>query len=303
MADNLYWGLRLAFGVSPRIPLAWRYRIGMVAGEGIYWCWPAKRRATRRTMAVVTGDRAEGRHATRAARRSLRNYGRYVVDFLNLPSVPPREIVARSRVTGWEHLDRVLEHGKGAIFVTGHFGLWDYAPALLDDRYPGRVYVVAEEFSSPRVDALIQGQRREQGSTVIPMTNVRAMVRALKGNGIVCLLVDRPVTGDGVEVEFFGQRTRVPAGAATLAALTGATLLPGYMIHHRNGGYEAGILPAIEPAATGRRASDVQDTTQQVFAALERIIMRSIPHWYMFRDMWASRGAARMAAQPAEAAV
>lgn len=280
----MYHALRAAFALSRHVPETWRYRLGALGGEAFYWSWPAKRRNMVCNMSVVLGT--DRRQAAPAARASARHYGHYLTDFFNLPNVPPAEIVRRSHVDGWAHLDRVLEAGKGAIFATCHFGLWDYAPALVADRYPGRVYVVAEPFTSPQIEALIQGQRAALGATVIPMTNVRAMVRALRNNDIVCLVVDRPVARDGVEVDFFGRPTMVPAGTATLAALTGAAILPGYFVHRADGGYYGGILPPIETAASGDRETAVRRATQDTFAAIESIIRRNPTHWYMFRDMW-----------------
>jgi len=288
----LYAVLRIAFALARYVSPTWRGRLGALGGEAFYWGWPAKRRNTVRNMAVVMGHgdgrgkEADGRRAAAAARASVRNYGRYMTEFFNLPNVPPREIVGRSHVQGWEHVDQALQVGKGALFVTGHFGLWDYASAVVADHYPGRVYVVAEPFSSPKIDALIQGQRAAQGITVIPMANVRAMVRALKSNNILGLLVDRPDAGDGVPVEFFGRPTMVPMGAATLAALTGAPILPTYFRGRPDGRFEGGILPPIVPPTTGGRAAIVRQLTQDIFTALEAIIRRSPTHWYMFRDMW-----------------
>ena len=285
----MYWTLRAGFALSRHVPLAWRYGAGALGGEAVYWLWPAKRRNTCRNMAVVAGDGGSGAAAA-LARASWRNYGRYIIDFFNLPNVPPSEVVRRIEVEGWEHLDRALESGKGAVFVTCHFGLWDYAPGVIADRYPGRMHVVAEPFKSAGMDELIQGERIARGCTVIPMSAVRQMVRALRENGILALLVDRPVHGDGVPITFFGRRTMVPAGAATLAAMTGAAVLPGYIIHRQDGGYEGRILPPVEVAPTGNRAEDVRCMTQGIFAALEHIILRSPRHWYMFREMWPQRG-------------
>src|SRR5438477_283315 len=251
MAMLMYWLLRLGFVLSRRLPLTWRYVLGALGGEAVYWCWPAKRRNTRRNMAVVTGDSPRGAVAAAMARASLRNYGRYIIDFLNLPTLAPADVARRAHVQGWEHADRALEAGKGVIFVTGHLGLWDYAPSVAAARYPGRVYVVAEPFTSPRVDRLIQGQREAQGTTVIPMTCVRQMVRALHTNGILGVLVDRPADGDGIEVQFFGRRATVPAGAATLAAMTGAALVPCYLVRRRDGVYDGYILPPTTPALGG----------------------------------------------------
>ena len=60
--------------------------------------------------------------------------------------------------------------------------------------------------------------------TVVPLgpDAGRAVLRALADNEIVCLLCDRDIEGGGVEVEFFGERTTLPAGPATLALRTGA---------------------------------------------------------------------------------
>jgi KDO2-lipid IV(A) lauroyltransferase len=115
------------------------------------------------------------------------------------------------------------------------------------------------------------------------------MVRVLRNNGILGVLVDRPADGDGIAVQFFGRRTTVPAGAATLAAITGAALVPGYLIRRRDGGYEGYILPPTTPAPGADRAADIQRMTQSIFSALERIIAGSPQYWYMFRDMWPAR--------------
>jgi lauroyl/myristoyl acyltransferase len=147
------------------------------------------------------------------------------------------------------------------------------------------------------VDRLIQSQREAQGTTVIPMTCVRQMVRVLRNNGILGVLVDRPAGGDGVAVQFFGRRARVPAGAATLAAMTGAMLVPGYLVRRRDGGYEGYILPPTTPVPGADRAADIQRMTQSIFSALERIIAGSPQYWYMFRDMWAAPQGARVSGQ------
>ena len=40
----------------------------------------------------------------------------------------------------------------------------------------------------------------------------REVLRALQANHVVCLLCDRDITGAGIEVEFFGERTTLPGG-------------------------------------------------------------------------------------------
>jgi len=282
----LYWALRLAFALSGRVPLRWRYRLGMRGCEAVYWCWPAKRRNTIRNMDVVHRALGKPRRAPAAARASWRNYGRYVTDFLNLPHVSPAMVEARTRVEGWEHLDAAMARGKGAIVVGGHVGLWDYAPGVVARRYPGHVYLLVEPFTSPKVEGLVQGQRAAQGSSIIQMTDIRGIVRALRGNGIVAVLIDRPVEDDGIPVTFFGRPTMVPGGAARLASLTGAALIPCYFRRGIRGGYESRIYPPVEMPRTRDRAADVRRTTQQLLDVLEGVIRERPEDWYMFRDFW-----------------
>ena len=51
------------------------------------------------------------------------------------------------------------------------------------------------------------------------------LAKTLRSGGLVGLLCDRDIVGNGVEVEFFGERTTFPAGPATLALRSGAPLV------------------------------------------------------------------------------
>ncbi len=298
----LAWALRLAFSLSPRVPLSWRYRVGRLGCEAVYWCWRTKRRHTQQNMAVVVGEA----RARQAARLSWRNYGNYVVDFLNLPSLQRGSVEARTRVEGWENMDRALAKGRGAILVSLHYGVWDYAAGIAARRYPDRLSIITEPFTSPQVEALVQGQRAREGSKILEMTKVRQMVRLLRANEMICILVDRPVQDeDAVVVEFFGKPIRIPGGAAALSLMSGAAIVPATMHHALDGdGFSATIWPAIDTTKTGDRAADVQRITQDIFRMMETVVRRDPEHWYMFRDMWgaaASLPAARAEKQDVSA--
>ena len=73
----------------------------------------------------------------------------------------------------------------------------------------------------------------------------------------MCLLSDRDIGGGGVEVEFFGERTTLPGGPATLALRTGAPLLPaGRVLRAAGDGHHARRPPAgARPSATAACAT------------------------------------------------
>ena len=101
----------------------------------------------------------------------------------------------------------------------------------------------------------------------------RTVLQALRDNRIVCLLSDRDIEGDGVEVDFFGERTTLPGGPATLALRTGATLRPG------RGLLSPGPRPSRESCARrfavermGRLREDIARITQALAHELEALI-------------------------------
>ena len=90
------------------------------------------------------------------------------------------------------------------------------------------VSVVVERLEPESVFDWFVEYRESLGMHVIPLgpDAGRRVIAAVKAGHVVCLLSDRDIGGGGIEVEFFGERTTLPAGPATLALRTGAPLLP-----------------------------------------------------------------------------
>ena len=105
---------------------------------------------------------------------------------------------------------------------------------------------------------------------------------------MVSLLCDRNIMGSGIEVEFFGERTTLPAGPATLALRTGATLLAA-VVYSGPGRHHTAVVSA--PFDTARRGSlrhDVERVTQDLAYQLEVYIRRAPEQWHMFQPNWPS---------------
>jgi KDO2-lipid IV(A) lauroyltransferase len=118
------------------------------------------------------------------------------------------------------------------------------------------------------------------------------------GGGLVALLADRDLSAKGVDVQFFGETARFPAGPAALAVDTGAALVPVKLFWE--GHNVAEILPAVEPPTTGDRDERIRVTTQAVADALARGIAEHPADWHMLQRVWlADLDPARLAARDA----
>ena len=116
------------------------------------------------------------------------------------------------------------------------------------------------------------------------------VMRALKDNHVVCLLADRDLHGGGPEVEFFGERTSMPPGPATLALRTGAPILPtAVYFTGRVDGHFGWVRPPLPVERVGARLrDDVQRITQDLAHELEILIRRAPSQWHMFQPNWPS---------------
>jgi KDO2-lipid IV(A) lauroyltransferase len=271
-----------------RLPPRVSYGVAAVIGTATYYLWPRGRRATQRNFAHVL-EGAPKAVIRRTARRSLVNYCCYLTDFVRFPSLTADELIATCQgAESFAALDAALERGKGAIIVCMHFGNWDLGAGAAAARgYP--LTVVAETFSDPRLDAMVVGARTRLGMRVLPMEKAGpSLMKALRRNGLLALLIDRPVPGEGVRVTFFGEEIEVPAGPARLALRTGAAVVPTAFPRLEAGTASVTTLTdfSIVPGPTGDDAADIRALTQAIVAAHERFIRAHPDQWYMFREMW-----------------
>ncbi|HEY5001525.1 MAG TPA: lysophospholipid acyltransferase family protein, partial [Ktedonobacteraceae bacterium] len=217
-----YWFARGSSTLAKWTPRPIRHSVGSVLSAGTYLAWQAKRQVTVQNMAQVTGRSPRDPYVQRLAFASWYNYGRYASDFMYFPYTDMASVEDNMRDltpggTWSQFLDQALQLGKGVVIATAHFGNWDLAGALVGRHYP--LSGVTETFSDPRLNTLLQDQRRDKGIAVIPLeSSARRILRVLQRNEAVALVADRPLSPEeGTPITFFGRTTYVPSGPATMA--------------------------------------------------------------------------------------
>ncbi|WP_280363885.1 phosphatidylinositol mannoside acyltransferase [Nocardia abscessus] len=159
---------------------------------------------------------------------SMRSYARYWREAFRLPTMDHSTI--DYFVDGLPYLDAALAEGRGVVLVLPHSGNWDMAGVWLVQHY-GAFSTVAERLKPESLFERFVAYRESLGFEVFPLTGGEQppfvqLAARLRQNRIVCLMGERDLTGKGVPVQFFGERTWMPAGAAKLAVETGAALIP-----------------------------------------------------------------------------
>ncbi|WP_280427007.1 phosphatidylinositol mannoside acyltransferase [Nocardia brasiliensis] len=216
---------------------------------------------------------------------SMRSYARYWREAFRLPSMDHAAIGALP-VAGTEHLEAGLAAGRGVILVLPHSGNWDMAGVWLVQNH-GTFATVNERLKPESLYKRFLAYRESLGFEVFPLTGGEQppfvqLAARLAENKVVCLMGERDLTGRGVPVTFFGERTWLPAGAAKLAAQTGAAMLPVHTWFTADG-VEAWGMKVEAPVDVSQGVAVATQTLADRFAAN---IAAHPADWHMLQPMW-----------------
>ncbi|MEG3633695.1 phosphatidylinositol mannoside acyltransferase [Micromonospora palythoicola] len=258
-------------------------------------------RAHRRRGAGATRLRANLRRVVGAelpeaelddlVRRGLRSYARYWMEAFRLPSLGRDQILAGFRLDGAELLAADVAAGRGAVVALPHAGNWDMAGAwVVANGWP--LSTVMERLKPEGVYQRFTAFRERLGMEILPTTGgvrppLDVLTDRLAAGAVVPLLADRDLSARGVEVDFFGGRTRMPPGPALLALRTGAPLYVASMWYEPDAACASlvGPLPVPGPE-TGNLDVRVRSLTQRIADGLAAGIARHPEDWHMLQRMW-----------------
>lgn len=244
-------------------------------------------RQLRANLARVVPD---ARPATLEAttHEGVRRYMRYWSEAFRLPAWTPDRLRATFTLEqGLDHLDAAVAAGTGAVMLTSHSGNWDHAGAWACDRYGGLV-TVAERLKPEGLYDKFVAYRESLGMEVLPHGDeetFRTLLRRLKEGKLVCLVADRDLSGSGVPVDFFGERTSMPGGPALLSLLTGAPIMLVDLWHVEDGLRGRVHPPLTHPEGLPRKEA-VASLTQSIADGFAVSIREHPEDWHMMQPLW-----------------
>jgi KDO2-lipid IV(A) lauroyltransferase len=281
-----YAAVRGALALAERIPVEAAQRIGAGLG-GLAFDLARMRRST--SIANVRASLGvPKREATRVARASYANLGRCLLEFSAFGRLSRAEILDWVEFEGWEHAERIVADGRGAIAIAGHLGNWELLGAALAARGLPIHFLVGEQ-TNPRVDDVMNDLRRRQGIGIISrVVALRKVMQALARGQVVAILADQDARKGGVMVDFLGRRASTVRGPALFAIRRRCAILPGAI--WREGTRHRAILGApIDPPAVEDEEEAVRELTQRYTDWLSARIREHPEQYFWPHRRWKTR--------------
>ena len=290
-----YWAA--AAPALARMPAVLGYRIACWRGDWLFRRQAGKRTELERNLRLMSGNALSPAAAQRVTRDWFRLASCEAVDVMRLRhrARPLRRLV---EIRGQEHLEAALAAGKGAILCSAHFGSYNSGFSVLHaSGFPvttiGRwqyKYTASLSSAERRFWGLVLARpvrRHRQRPNIEPWPGrfeVAALAAAaLRANEVVTISIDAPPLDSdrarAVEVPFLGSRARLLPGVVTLAQMTGAPVLMGFL--YRSADYRHQVLEISAPVPV---AGDTATAFERCAAEVSAAIKRSPAHW----AYWAS---------------
>ncbi|WP_055565666.1 phosphatidylinositol mannoside acyltransferase [Streptomyces atriruber] len=289
MKDRLTDGLYgLGWSTVKKLPEPVAERLGRTIADTV---WKRRGKGVLRlesNLARVVPDASPQRLAE-LSRAGMRSYLRYWMESFRLPSWSRERVKGGFDVKDVHHLTDGLAAGKGVVLALPHLGNWDLAGAWVTTELETPFTTVAERLKPETLYDRFVAYRESLGMEVLPHTGGSAfgtLARRLRAGGLVCLVADRDLSESGVEVKFFGDTARMPAGPAMLAQQTGALLLPVTLWYDESPVMKGRVHPPVDVPETGTRAEKTSVMTQALADAFATGIADHPEDWHMLQRLW-----------------
>lgn len=278
----------LGWGTVKKLPEPVAVRLGRMIAD---IAWKRRGKGVQRlesNYARVLPDATPERLAE-LSRAGMRSYLRYWMESFRLPAWSKERVRTGFDCKDAHHLTDGLASDQGVILALPHMGNWDLAGAWVTTKLETPFTTVAERLKPESLYDRFVAYREGLGMEVLPHSGGTAfgtLARRLRDGGLICLVAERDLSASGVEVEFFGETTRMPAGPALLAQQTGAVLLPVTLWYDDSPVMQGRVHPPVEVPETGTRAEKTSVMTQALADAFATGIAEHPEDWHMLQRLW-----------------
>jgi Kdo2-lipid IVA lauroyltransferase/acyltransferase len=199
---------------------------------------------------------------------------------------PQKKLAEECKMDHLEYLTDALAEGKGAIICTGHFGNWELAMHVLS--LHGIVMAgVTKRMRNPYFDDYTYKWRQQSGLEIIYKDEAgRNMIKALKANKAVVLLIDQDAGKDGIVMDFLGHPASTFKGAAKIAMHGNIPVVSAYLIRNEDGSSTAQFFPPTLPSTYPKTDEGVAQMTKDISQILEDQILLRPYLWFWLHRRW-----------------
>lgn len=268
------------------------FRLGRALGR-LSYLFSAKRKSIARVnLNIAFGDSKSPEEKNRILRES---FNQLAVSFLQClwvnvaPEMRLEELIDGDP-EGVEVLKTCIGRGAGVFLLMAHYGNWEIAGIRHGTLGVAPLTSIVRKLDNPLLEERTRSFRTLSGNSILYKDeSILKVVRAIKNNHCVVIMMDQNMAKGGIFVDFFGKKAATARSIASLSMATGAAILPFFSHPTKDGRYKIKYGPEITFEPTGDKEKDVLDLTQKCEKFMETVIGEHPQPWMWAHRRWKTR--------------
>lgn len=281
----VYYLILLVSALANALPISWTTVLARWTGRLVYVFYGKRKKIALHNLDLVFGETIPPAGKEEIIRKSFENIA---VSAAELFMVKRIKQTANDRFTmqGFETMRQAFQKGKGVVLAIAHVGSWELLSFLPYLREPEWA-VIVKEIRNPYLNDEINRLRKVM--TVTPILKqdpsaVKTILKQLKKNQGVAVLIDQWAGPEGIWVDFFGKPTSTTSMPARLAIKTGCEIIPAYCLRQSPGKYLIDLEPPLALDTSSENAE--KEITLELNRRLEDRIRKNPDLWLWGHRRW-----------------
>lgn len=218
------------------------------------------------------------------ALRTFKNYSNFLVDYGRFSSLDRESMFKVIKyIDGEENIRKSIKKNKGIILLTGHLGNWELG-GMYFGKQNIKINVLTFRDEMANIHEIRTRYRKFHNIDTIavgesPFSSIE-IINALQRNEVVALLVDRYGKTGGMAVKFFGKPAYFPLGPVILAKISGAPIIPAFVVKVDKKSFRVIVEKPIEVPSNIDK--EIGPYLQKIVNVFEKVIKEYPDQWYNF---------------------
>ena len=270
------------------------FRIGCLVGTFMYKLATKRKQIARINLDIAFGDSKSDKEKKQIIKSSFIQMAVSALQSLWIAKYPNRvHQLIEEKPAGLDILKKCIERRKGVFFLTAHYGNWEIMGIYHGYQDTCKLHSIIRPLDNPYLNKMAMKFRTVSGNGIFYRNDsLLQIVRAIKNNEAVAVMMDQNTAKGGIFVDFFGKKAATPRSIALLSHRTGAAILPLFSYPTGKGTYHIEYGPELTLKKSDHKERDVIEWTEACEKFIEKTIHNTPNPW-----MWAHR---RWKTQPPE---
>ncbi len=268
------------------------YPFGRGLGSLLYCVMGKRRKIARLNLDIAFGDSKTDAEKERIIKESVIQQIVTLVQFLWLHPDPQKRANAlqEGEVEGLDVLRECRRRGQGVLFLCAHYGNWEILGIGHGGRDLGKLVSIARRLENPYLESYVSRMRTFSGNQILHRDdNPIKMVRVLRNNDSLAIVMDQNAGDWGTFVDFFGKPASTTKAPALLSYQHGSPILPVFSFPTGKGTYRIVIGPELRLKKCGSKEQTLVKWTSACAQHLEWVIRQHPEPWMWIHRRWKSR--------------